>query len=562
MRRRWRTRRLWIDSICIDQTSMEEKNHQVALMGDIYKMAEKVDIWLGAGDVDIDDTLKELSWPRWLSWFGYLLNRLRRIATGLFTNSGSLEQDHLGIYSHRPGVREEYDSVLAARKIVQNQWFDRLWTFQEFCLAKRPMAAYGTTIIPWDRLHQHLQGQSTIDHPLVFASSWYRIDWMRSAYLDMLEDAPTSPPNPISPSGPHIPIAGSLAPEDEKTLRLANFATSILHLTRQRQASNPLDKIYGLGQIFADLGIFMPAPDYNLSAAKVYEEATFSIIQASRSLRILNCSVSQQRQEDLPSWVPDFSQMPWPAGNDLYSASLRMLFGGVTFDRKDGELSLPGMLRGKVEWVGNRMAIAVNKFSTIEGYRLQREETVSTLLSWCAYLKDQVHPDLLANPVAGFCATLIRPEQAVTLPTEASVDMAMLTKMIAAMQAPDMRASLGQQGPEQSMLRHVSEGVARLGGNTEEADVLANDTLSRLEYRTQGMALFKTSEYWGLSTADARIGDTVVLFPGTSTPMLLREGKIENRKFRLVGPASMAMISQETWDSVYALENLETITLV
>src|ERR1700712_3032416 len=53
MRRRWRTRRLWIDSICIDQTSTEEKNHQVALMGDIYKMGEKVVIWLGAGDPDI-----------------------------------------------------------------------------------------------------------------------------------------------------------------------------------------------------------------------------------------------------------------------------------------------------------------------------------------------------------------------------------------------------------------------------------------------------------------------------------------------------------------------------
>jgi hypothetical protein len=37
---------LWIDSICIDQSSIEERNHQVALMGDVYSMASEVIIWL------------------------------------------------------------------------------------------------------------------------------------------------------------------------------------------------------------------------------------------------------------------------------------------------------------------------------------------------------------------------------------------------------------------------------------------------------------------------------------------------------------------------------------
>ena len=38
---------LWIDSICIDQTSDSEKSVQVPLMGEIYSRADKVLIWLG-----------------------------------------------------------------------------------------------------------------------------------------------------------------------------------------------------------------------------------------------------------------------------------------------------------------------------------------------------------------------------------------------------------------------------------------------------------------------------------------------------------------------------------
>lgn len=42
-----RTRILWIDQICINQESVNEKNQQVKLMGDLYSIAEKVIVWLG-----------------------------------------------------------------------------------------------------------------------------------------------------------------------------------------------------------------------------------------------------------------------------------------------------------------------------------------------------------------------------------------------------------------------------------------------------------------------------------------------------------------------------------
>ncbi|KAF2195641.1 hypothetical protein K469DRAFT_545346, partial [Zopfia rhizophila CBS 207.26] len=37
---------IWVDSLCINQDDNEEKSHQVGLMGEIYKTAEQVILWL------------------------------------------------------------------------------------------------------------------------------------------------------------------------------------------------------------------------------------------------------------------------------------------------------------------------------------------------------------------------------------------------------------------------------------------------------------------------------------------------------------------------------------
>ena len=41
---------VWIDAICINQNDNEEKSHQVAVMGDVYRKASEVLIWLGDED--------------------------------------------------------------------------------------------------------------------------------------------------------------------------------------------------------------------------------------------------------------------------------------------------------------------------------------------------------------------------------------------------------------------------------------------------------------------------------------------------------------------------------
>jgi hypothetical protein len=53
---------LWIDSICINQSpeAIEERNQQVSLslMGEVYKRAKRVVVWLGESDAATNQAMK------------------------------------------------------------------------------------------------------------------------------------------------------------------------------------------------------------------------------------------------------------------------------------------------------------------------------------------------------------------------------------------------------------------------------------------------------------------------------------------------------------------------
>ena len=48
---------LWIDYLCIDQTNISERSHQVSIMGSIYTQAAETIVWLGAAT---EETAKDM----------------------------------------------------------------------------------------------------------------------------------------------------------------------------------------------------------------------------------------------------------------------------------------------------------------------------------------------------------------------------------------------------------------------------------------------------------------------------------------------------------------------
>ena len=88
LRHRKKHRTLWIDAICINQNSTNERNHQVRLMGNVYSKATRAIIWLGEEIKNSDSVMSFLiSYDRvlrqkWLRQFrdfllGFKLGKLR-----------------------------------------------------------------------------------------------------------------------------------------------------------------------------------------------------------------------------------------------------------------------------------------------------------------------------------------------------------------------------------------------------------------------------------------------------------------------------------------------------
>ncbi|KAH8704615.1 heterokaryon incompatibility protein-domain-containing protein [Phaeosphaeriaceae sp. PMI808] len=101
---------IWVDSICIDQSDVEERSHQVTLMGDIYSQAETVIAWL-----DFEDC-----------------NPIYFFGLSFFHEAGS-EASIKSWTEMSNSVTEGIEVFLA------HDWFKPGWCFQELVLAPQPI---------------------------------------------------------------------------------------------------------------------------------------------------------------------------------------------------------------------------------------------------------------------------------------------------------------------------------------------------------------------------------------------------------------------------------------
>ncbi|KLU86792.1 hypothetical protein MAPG_05802 [Magnaporthiopsis poae ATCC 64411] len=140
LRRSDEDRMLWVDAICIDQTNDKERGHQVGQMTLIYRLAERVLIWLGPGDWDTDMLLdwmdqldrRVVSGPNYKRtsidcWRIECLDLLGGLGDGIVTHSSSLSKENV---SRLPAL-------------FNAPWFRRVWVLQEAANARTAIIMCG-----------------------------------------------------------------------------------------------------------------------------------------------------------------------------------------------------------------------------------------------------------------------------------------------------------------------------------------------------------------------------------------------------------------------------------
>jgi hypothetical protein len=173
----------WIDQICINQHSSTEKNHQVAMMADIYRSSSSVEVWLGLGTESSDLAMR---------YFCALDKLERGIARGTKKNSEFLYviAQHDAIYEDLTSMdyllglgneevlqlmfrinlllqngraslvkstfyyRPKPELIFSFHRRLANPYWKRLWILQEVMLARCVIFTCGKFSVPGDWFQQ------------------------------------------------------------------------------------------------------------------------------------------------------------------------------------------------------------------------------------------------------------------------------------------------------------------------------------------------------------------------------------------------------------------------
>ena len=283
------TRTLWTDSICVNQSDLEERSQQVRLMGQIYLKASTVLIWLGE-DVDGSKTdqackcmnllrdarprLKEIR----ISEFDGLSENTTKVNSFLGVNRRSPDDVHrdLGIpFPNSPGFEALLD-------LLKNPWFSRAWTWQESFLARKRIFFRGS----WS-----WSGQLLIEICLILGElssvCGYK-DILLNGYFNVL---------------PMIAGLDFWTRREQSTKRYLELP-SLLTLRRGSGCTYPSDLLYsllGAARESTDIEV-----DYEQPFEIIFAKSTWRIMIQSGKLSTLSQVETDRQPSTLPSWVPDW----------------------------------------------------------------------------------------------------------------------------------------------------------------------------------------------------------------------------------------------------------------
>lgn len=252
---------LWIDAVCINQTDIGERNHQVFRMNRVYSTAKQVLVWLGEARGESDFTMK----------------RLKELGEGQDVDANER--------SRLRGLINEY--------LMDRDWWGRLWIVQEVVLAQSdPIIMCGANCLSW---HVFMKGCEAARLGDLTRKSAYekkgRVERMiqREFLHQMRQQYPCR--------------FGSRACKASLSLAQTLAYTKDFHVT------DPRDKIYGCLGMLSLRERELIKPDYQKATELVFLEVTKYLLESGNNFFSHNSvfTSGETFTKASPSWVPDFT---------------------------------------------------------------------------------------------------------------------------------------------------------------------------------------------------------------------------------------------------------------
>lgn len=263
------TRFLWIDQICINQQDNKERGQQVSIMGEIYSNAASVLIWSGG--------------------------RLAGLSE-IKSSSSLLGADDPFKKCHAETLTQ----------VLFRPWFSRGWTVQEAVLARKAIFVAGPYLLPLEDLELALRNPNiSYSAKQLERSRTGRYSFLVTMNLRRSREALRSEGGKTS----HDPVWLRCYPR----IQYPSFDT-LLNGLGDTQLCDPRDHVYAFLGLKIESGIII-RPDYEISIARAFTNATRAIIQGTSTLNCLTFLpyYTPLKGLMLPSWVPDWSKRQWGA---------------------------------------------------------------------------------------------------------------------------------------------------------------------------------------------------------------------------------------------------------
>ena len=534
LRHRSKKRLLWVDAICIDQTSEEERNCQISLMKDIYERASLIIVWLGESTTESERFFMEIR--TFSRHFGNKAIPLRIGELLSETRIRKIKKEWDATEDFR--TFRKLDTLLEVpwiQDIFKRSWFHRMWTLQELALARDCLFVCGKNSASWDRVNQTITWLHTWPEfrGIQGEINMYYLLWR----------------------------AVNSARTGESGSKYNYTLSEILTFSRQQSSTNPLDKIFGLFAVFNIYGLDIPDADYSKPVSRVYREATKAIMEHDRTLELLKQVCWTEDTAEWPSWVPNWEQtylrtFPGKCNNATPGSSAIFNFSddgthlilsgrvidtvktpsnpilGVPNEKVDDPNSVAGCYMANCyimqHWV--ILSLTVEQFQQEEGWGD----------AFCSMLLQGYEQLDLEEQFKGWLLILMTGSGELSHITEEDIDKTLAE--IETVEDPIPNGARDWEGKE--FLSHKIWKLLYEYRPTAKFHVNVVDTLMNHTF------FLTAKSRMGIAPVVAE-GDLVVLFNGFQYPMIVREAdsvKRSARQFRLMGPAYVhGLMKGEQW---------------